>query len=190
MWATLGNILKVSAVFGFLGVGLMGYRAIQMSQLGTSRELILPLAAATIGMFLLTVLLWNLKGPLVSGNPIARFLVGLYFLIGVFTSLGFSLLIIGVFYLFTGEPSAYETQREGRPARPRFSPPRGWHPTGQIGPSGAMAYSESNREGSTGIFDSWTPVQVTERENGLARVVSATGQAGWIDARTIIEGGV
>jgi hypothetical protein len=53
-----------------------------------------------------------------------------------------------------------------------------------------MAYGDEHRDGSTEIFDSWTPVQVTDRKNGLAHVVAATGQRGWIDVRTLTQTGV
>src|SRR3954452_14311670 len=189
MWATFGNILRFQAIFLFLGGGLGGYRAIQLSQAGLGRDQVIPVAGITIGTFLLAVLLWNLKGPLVSGNMLARIPVGLLMLLSVVLSLGTGLITIGIFYLFTGEPQAYDTYRQGKSAKRQFSAPRGWHATAHIGPSGAMAYSQSTRDGSTGIFDSWTPVQVTERKNGLAKIVAATGQAGWIDVRTVIEGG-
>jgi hypothetical protein len=187
MWATLGNILKSSAIFSFLGVGLLGYRSIQLYQSGAPRDLIWPLAGLAVVSFLFSVLLWNLKGPLVSGNFIARFFVGLYFLMGVIGSLGFNLLIIGVFYLFTGEPSTYETERQGKNAQPQYSPPKNFHATAAVGPSGAMAYGGEHRDGTVEIIDSWTPVQVMGKKNGLVEVVAATGQRGWIDSRTLTE---
>jgi len=189
MWATLGNILKFSAVGAFLTCGLAGYQAIQLNQVGGTHDRVVLFAAAAIVSLLAAVLLWNLKGPLVSGNPIARFFVGLYFLLGVISSLGSYLLIIGIFYLFTGEPEVTSNYgyRAERAAQPQYSPPRGWHATASVGPSGAMAYGGEHRDGTVVVIDSWTPVQVVDKKNGLAHVVAATGQRGWIDVRTLNE---
>jgi hypothetical protein len=192
MWATLGNILRLSAFSAFLLTGLAGYRAITLNQVSGPRDEVILYAVAAIVSFVMAVLLWNLKGPLISGNFVVRSLVGLYFLIGIVGSLGLSLIFIGIVYLFTSEPEIASNYgyRSDAPPRPKISPPRGWRQTGTIGPSGAMAYGDEHRDGSTEIFDSWTPVQVTDRKNGLAHVVAATGQRGWIDVRTLTQTGV
>ena len=57
-----------------------------------------------------------------------------------------------------------------------------------MGPSGATLYKGPVSEEPDGYFDSWTPVQVVESQNGLAHVVAATGQRGWIDVRTLTVG--
>jgi hypothetical protein len=188
IWATFGNILKISAVFSFLGGGLLGYRAIQTNQLGGPRDLVLALTAGTILSFVLAVVFWNLKGPLIRGNLIARIPVGLYMLLYVIGSFGFGLLFIGIVYLFTSEPDAVDFYRPDKPAKPRFAPPPNWQQTARVGPSGAMLYGSAARESAVGIFDSWLPVQVVEKRHGVAHVIAATGERGWIDDRTLLEG--
>jgi hypothetical protein len=97
----------------------------------------------------------------------------------------------GVIYLFTGEPAAYDYygfRGKGKEPKPRFAAPADWRPTGRVGPSGAMLYARPDSPDSAGIFDSFTPVQVVDKQNGFAHVVAATGQRGWIDDRTLTEG--
>ena len=72
--------------------------------------------------------------------------------------------------------------------KPRFKAPAGWYATGKVGPSGAMLYDGPGSGDAAGIFDSFTPVQVVDKQGGYARVVAATGQGGWIDLRTLSEG--
>ena len=74
---------------------------------------------------------------------------------------------------------------EPRKPKPRFKAPRNWQATGRVGPSGATIYSDAVGGDQAGIFDSFTPVQVTDRRDGLAHVVAATGEHGWIDMRVL-----
>jgi hypothetical protein len=188
IWAAIGNLLKISAFFGFVGATFAGYQVFQLRELGARDDLVLRGAAVTAAMFVVALIVWNLKGPLVSGNFIVRLLVGLYMLLWVISSLGLGLVVIGIVYLFTGEPAAYELVRKGKPPKSAFKPPRNWEPTGRIGPSGATLYTDAARGAPAGILDSWIPVQIVDKRNGLARVVAATGEGGWIDVRTVTEG--
>jgi hypothetical protein len=117
-----------------------------------------------------------------------RVLVGLYMISWIVSTVGFGLLAVLIVYLFTGQPSAYDTAPKGKPAKPRFKAPANWTPTAKVGPSGAMLYTDSNRSAASGLIDSYTPVQVVDKQLGAARVVSASGEAGWIDLRTLTEG--
>jgi hypothetical protein len=188
IWAALGNILRISAIFGYLGVGLLGYRAIELNRAGVPNNVVLPYAAGAVLSLVLALLLWNLKGPLIRGNLIVRFLVGAYMLMWVISTLGFGLIGIGIVYLFTSEPSGIDYYKQGKQPKPRFSPPSKWQPTGRVGPSGATLYSDAHRASAIGILDSFVPVQVVEKSLGYARVVAATGEGGWMDTRTLIEG--
>lgn len=188
VWAAIGNVLRISAVFGYLLTLMFGYRAIQLSQQGASSDAVFGPAAASVAFFVMAILLWNVKGPLVSGNLIVRLLVGLYMLWWIISTLGFGLVLIGIVYLFTGEPDSSEVVRAGKAPKPRFKPPVGWRATGQVGPSGATLYSDPDCRAPAGIFDSWTPVQVTDKRNGSAQVIAESGEGGWIDLRTLAEG--
>lgn len=188
IWATIGNLLKISAFLGFVGATFAGYQVFQLNELGARDDLVLRGAAVTAAMFVVALITWNLKGPLVSGNFIVRLLVGLYMLLWVIASLGLGLVVIGVVYLFTSEPASYDVVRKGKPPKSPFKPPRNWEQTGRIGPSGATLYTDAARGAPSGILDSWIPVQIVDKRNGLARVVAATGEGGWIDVRTVTEG--
>jgi hypothetical protein len=187
LWATFGNMFQVSAALGFVAEAVIAYRVIELSQQGLSTSWVILGAAGVVVSFLLSILFWNLKGMLLSGNFIARVLVSLYMASSIVFSAGFALIPIAVFYAFTGEPDVYATEPHGRPSKPRFTTPVGWHASGHVGPSGATLYTEPNRHGTAGIFDSWTPVQVMDRRDGYARVVAETGEGGWIDLRTLME---
>jgi hypothetical protein len=194
MWAAIGNVFKISAAFGFVGTTLLAYGLIDASQRGVRKELIPPLAVITVLSYAFCILSWNIKGPLIRGNLLARIVFGGWTLLGVIFSFGFSLIWLGIVYLFTSEPAAYDYygmfgSRDKEPP-PRFKAPNEWQATGHVGPSGATLYEgPGSEESSAGIFDSWTPVQVVEKQNGFAQVVAATGQRGWIDVRTLTEGG-
>ena len=182
-WAAIGNVLKISAAFGFLA-------SLFIADSAYNRRLpadYVPVAwAVAIGTLLLSVLLWNLKGPLVRGSWFVRVPVGLYMLVWVIASLGTGLIWIGIVYLFTGNPSAYDAAPKGKaPKGPKA--PRNWSPTAKIGPAGAMLYRDSTRVDASGIFDSYTPVQVVDRQASAARVVAANGESGWIDLRSLTE---
>ena len=187
MWATFGNIFQVSGAFGFVVSAVLAYRVVELGQNGQSTTWVILGAAGAVTLFLLSILFWNLKGILLSGNPIARLGVGLYMAVYIVFSAGLGLIPIAVFYVFTSEPDAYDTDRQGRPVKPRFTPPVAWHASGHVGPSGATLYPEPNRHGTAGIFDSWTPVQVMDRRDGYAQVVAESGEGGWIDDRTLME---
>jgi hypothetical protein len=192
MWAAIGNVFKISAAFGLVGTTLLAYGLIDANQRGIRKELIPPLAVVTVLSYAFCILCWNIKGPLIRGNLLARIVFGGWILLGVIFSFGFSLIYLGIVYLFTSEPAAYDYygmfgSRDKEP-KPRFKAPADWQATGHVGPSGATLYADSDRTESAGIFDSFTPVQVVERQNGLARVVAATGEGGWIDQRTLSEG--
>ena len=193
MWAAIGNVFKISAAFGFVGTTLLAYGLIDASQRGIRKELIPPLAVITILSYAFCVLSWNIKGPLIRGNLLARIVFGGWTLLGVIFSFGFSLIWLGIVYLFTSEPAAYDYygtfgSRDKEPA-PAFKTPTDWQLSGHVGPSGATLYKGPVTEEPDGYFDSWTPVQVVERQNGFAQVVAASGQHGWIDLRTLTEGG-
>ena len=186
-WAAIGNLLRISAVFGYLSGAVLGYRAIQLNQQGGAGNLV-ALAAGGAGVaIVIALVLWNLKGPLIRGNLVARVLVGAYTLFWIVSSLGLGLIVLGVVYLFTGEPEAIDFYTQQRKTKSRHSAPRHWRATGRVGPSGATLYTDPNREAPAGMFNSWTPVQVMDRRSGFARVVAETGQGGWIDLRTLTE---
>jgi hypothetical protein len=192
MWATIGNIFKFYAVFALIGCALFGFQAIQLNQVGNQKQLVLPLAIAAVVSFGLCVLFWNVKGPLIRGNSIARIVFGGWILLGVIFSLGFNLIFVGIFYLFTSEPAAYDYygmfgNRDKEP-KSRFKAPANWHPTGHVGPSGATLYTDPGSPDSAGIFNSFTPVQVVDKQGGFAHVVAETGERGWIDLRVLTEG--
>ncbi|MEP7378437.1 MAG: hypothetical protein ABI725_02635 [Chloroflexota bacterium] len=187
-WAAIGNVLKISAALGYLAAAFIGYRAFQLKQVGASGDLVLAAAAVTVLMFAVSILLWNLRGPLVSGNLIVRVLVGAYMLLWVISTLGLGLIFIGIVYLFTSEPDSSELFRRGKPPKPRFKAPAAWRPTGHVGASGATLYADENLQQPAGIFDSWTPVQVVDKRHGLAQVLAESGERGWIDLRTLAEG--
>ena len=188
VWAAIGNVLKISAAIGFLVALLIGQRAWELYQHDARDALVMETAIGAVVMLLASVLCWNLKGFLVRGNLIARVLIGLYMLGWVISTLGIGLVVIGIVYLFTGEPSTYDRTGGGKKQKPRFKAPSNWQPTAKVGPSGAMLYTDEYRMDSSGIFDSWTPVQVRDKRSGAAYVVAASGEGGWIDARTLLEG--
>jgi hypothetical protein len=191
VWATIGNLFKIYAALGWILGALLGYRAIQANQQGLPSGYFLPLAGLAAVSFVVAILFWNIKGPLIRGNTIARILFGGYTLLGVITSLGLALIPIGIVYLFTGEPASYDYhgfRGKRKETKPRIKTPTGWQATGRVGPAGAMFYSGPGSGAAEGIFDSATPVQVVEKQNGYAQVVAATGQRGWIDLRTLTEG--
>ncbi len=187
-WAAIGNILRISAVFGYLSGAVLGYRAIELNQRVATANLVPLYAGGAFVAFFVAVLLWNLKGPLIRGNLIARVLVGAYMLLWIISTLGFALIFIGIVYLFTGEPDNGYFFTTEKQSKPRNKAPHDWQPTGRVGPSGAMIYSTSNRASSIGILESSIPVQVMDKRNGLAQVVAASGEGGWIDVRTLMEG--
>jgi len=184
-WAAIGNLLKISAVGGFLGSLVIASRAFEHQ---VPANLVPAAWAMSIGGFVLSILLWNLKGPLVRGNLIVRVPVGLYMLFWIVSTLGFGLIVILIVYLFTGQPSAYDLVGKGKAPKPRFKAPANWRATAKVGPSGAMLYADASRAEASGIFDSFTPVQVVDKQGGLAHVVASTGEGGWIDQRTLTEG--
>ncbi len=187
-WAAIGNILRISAVFGYLSTGLLGYQAIELNQHGAPSNVVFVYAGAAAVSLVVAILLWNLKGPLIRGNLIVQFLVGAYMLLWIISTLGVGLIFIGVVYLFTGEPDETYFYTKQKAPKPRFKPPANWNATGRIGPSGATLYANPNRETPAGIFDSWIPVQVMDKHNGWAQVVAESGEGGWIDLRTLTEG--
>ena len=189
MWAAIGNLLRLNSLLTFAGLALF---SLQLPDLldGMPSELVGPLIAFVVVSSVFAVLLWMAKPALVSGSPFfVRWLVGLWVLLGIIGSFGFYLIFIAIAYVFTSEPEQESifSQRQ-QPAKPRFKPPRDWRPTGRIGPSGAMVYAGTDREGPIAMFVSWLPVQIVERRDGYTRVVAATGEAGWIDDRTVTEG--
>jgi hypothetical protein len=188
IWAAIGNILKISAFFGYLAGAVAGYQTFQLNDLGAQNDLVLRAGAVTVAILVFSVIMWNLKGPLVSGNFIVRLIVGVYMLLWVISTAGFGLIFIGIVYMFTGEPASYDLVKKGKPPKSPFKAPRNWQPTGRIGPSGATLYTDAARGAPAGILDSWIPVQIVDKRNGLARVVAATGEGGWIDVRTVTEG--
>lgn len=188
VWATFGNILRLSAISGYLSGAFFSYAAFELYQRHVPTNQVLLPAALSVVSFVSAILLWNAKGPLVSGNVVVRLLVGLYMLWTVIGSLGIGLIFIGIVYLFTSEPASYDLVRKGKPPKSPFKAPRNWEPTGRIGPSGATLYTDAARGAPSGILDSWIPVQILDKRNGLARVIAATGEGGWIDVRTVTEG--
>lgn len=189
MWAAFGNILRISAVFMLIGAALGAQSTLGL--IGTQRDdtVALLLGAFSAVMAVLAILYWLAKPALVSGRPFfVRWLVGLYMAWWVISSLGFALIFIGIVYLFTGEPEPEPSfWRTERPASPRYKRPVDWQPSGKVGMSGAMVYSDPQRTDALGIFDSGIPVQVTDERDGYARVIAATGLAGWIDTRTLVR---
>jgi hypothetical protein len=187
-WAAIGNVYRISAVVSYLAVASFGYSAIQLNQQGAPSDVVLRPAAIAVFCFVAAVLMWNSRGPLVSGNLIVRLVAGLFMISWFISTAGLGLVFLGIVYLFTGEPDSSETYRPGKAPKSRFKPPRAWRATGRVGASGATLYADSSRGAPAGIFDSWTPVQVTDKQNGLAQVVAASGEKGWIDLRTLTEG--
>jgi len=190
MWATFGNILRINAVLGLIGAALGVQSTLDLLRTHRSDDLVLIIGTLSAAMVVIAVLYWLAKPALVSGRPFfVRWLVGLYMALWVFSSLGFALIIIGVFYLFTGEPDIEERRWRSpeAPAAPRYRKPINWQPSGKVGPSGAMVYSDPQRTDHLGLIDSGIPVQVTDERDGYARVVAATGFAGWIDNRTLVR---
>jgi hypothetical protein len=186
-WAAIGNYLRIGAAFSYIGAAILGYLAIDASQHGASGSVVQRYSIVAVISFVSAVLLWNAKGPLVSGNLIVRLIIGVWMLLGVITSLGLLLIVLGIIYLFTGEPDSSETFGRVKAPKQRFKAPANWRATGHIGPSGATVYSDAVGGHPVGIFDSFTPVQVTDRRAGLAHVVAATGESGWIDTRVLSE---
>ena len=188
-WAAIGNVLRISALFGYLSGGVLGYQAILLNQHGAANNLVLLSGGGAVASLVVAIVLWSLKGPLIRGNVIVRLLVGASMLLWVVSTLGFALIVIGIVYAFTGEPQSgdifFTTEKQ---SKPRTKAPAHWQPTGRVGPSGAMVYSSANRAASVGILESSLPVQVMDKRNGLAQVVAASGEGGWIDVRTLTEG--
>jgi hypothetical protein len=183
-WAAIGNVLKISAAFGFLSCLYLADRAFNRA---VPEEWVNSLWIAVIGGFVLSIVLWNLKGPLVRGNLWVRVPIGLYMIFWVVGTLGLGLIWILIVYMFTGEPSTYDRTPRGKAPKPRFKEPANWQPTAKVGPSGAMVYADPYREAASGILDSYTPVQVVDKQGSAARVVAASGESGWIDLRTLTE---
>jgi hypothetical protein len=188
VWAAIGNVYRISAVVSYFLVASFGYSAIQLHQAGATSDAVIRPAALAVFCFVGAVLMWNAKGFMVSGNLLARLLGGLFIISWFITTAGIGLVVLGVVYLLTGEPDSSETYRPGKAPKSRFKPPRAWRATGRVGPSGATLYADSSRAKPAGIFDSWTPVQVRDKQNGLAQVVAASGEEGWIDLRTLMGG--
>jgi hypothetical protein len=186
-WAAFGNVLRLFSVMLFLGAAGAAIGTYELAQRGPQN--LVPFGVGiVVAALVFAVLFWLAKGPLVAGNGVVRVLVGLYMLLWCFSSLGFALVIIGVVYFFTGEPETYRgIFNAAPPKQPTFTPPHNWRATGLVGPSGAMLYSNAEQEAAVGVFDSWLPVQVLDKRAGLAHVVAATGQRGWIDERTLRE---
>jgi hypothetical protein len=184
-WAAIGNYLRITAAISYMVAAMMGYWAIDASQHGAPGSVVQRDAIGAVVFLVGAVLFWNLKGPLVSGNLIVRLIVGVWTLGYVISSLGLFLVVLGIIYLFTGQPDSSETYRKGRAPKPRFKAPHSWQATGRVGPSGATIYSDAIGGDQAGIFDSFTPVQVTDRRDGLAHVIAATGEHGWIDTRVL-----
>lgn len=191
MWATFGNIARISAVFSFLLVGLTGYRAIERYQVvGVDGNVTRDAAAAAL--FLVTaVVFWLLKPVLITNRPavvgpIARAIVVVYMILYVIGTLGLGLILIGIVYLFTGEPASYEYARAAPgPQTPKYKAPTNFQASNRVGPSGAMLYSDAMRTELIGHFESYVPIQVIEQSGGFSRVTAATGQSGWVDSRTV-----
>jgi len=191
LWATLGNVARISAVFGVLSGAYAGYQAISRFQIGGADNVVRTEALATVIFLAVAVLLWLLKPVLISNRPpiigpIVRILVVVYVILWVIGTLGLGLIFIGIVYLFTATPSPYEYASSGpRQQVPKFRAPSNFQPSGRVGPSGATLYSDSMRTELVGHFDSYIPIQVLEERNGFSHVVAGTGQSGWIDARTV-----
>ncbi len=183
-WAAIGNVYKLSAAAGFLLTLFVADRAFNRL---VPADFVAETWAAAIAFLVLSIVLWNLKGPLIRGNTILRVLVGLYTLAWIVSTLGFGLILFLIVYLFTGQPSKYDTTPKGKSQKSQFKTPRNWTPTAKVGPAGAMLYRDSSRSDASGIFDSYTPVQVVDRQGNAARVVSADGESGWLDLRTLTE---
>ena len=183
-WAAIGNLYKLSAVAGFLASLWIADQAFNHR---VPANFVTGAWAGAVAMLVLSILLWNLKGFLVRGNLILRVLVGLYTLGWIVGTLGFGLIVILIIYLFTSNPSAYETSGRGGSRKSLVKAPRKWSPTAKVGPAGAMLYRDSSRADASGIFDSYTPVQVVDRQGSAARIVSANGESGWVDLRSLTE---
>lgn len=188
-WAAIGNVLRISALGSFLGAAVAGFAASEAIEQGAPTTHIFAFGVVTVVNLIFGALYWMAKGPLVSGSPsFARWIAGVLMILWIVSSLGLALIVIGIVYAFTSEPDEYRgTFAQRAPVKRRFTPPVNWHATGRIGPSGAMAYSDVERAGMVAIFDSYIPVQVIERHDGLAHVVASSGERGWIDARTLSE---
>ncbi len=189
-WAAIGNVFRISAVVGYLLCAVFASRAVELQQQRAPASPILAQAGGAVLFLVAAILLWNLKGPLIRGNLLVQLLAGAYMILWVISTLGLGLILIGIVYLFTGQPDDSYFHGKQRPPRQRFKRPSDWRPTGRVGPSGATFYSDANRAAACGIFNSSTPVQVTDRRNGYANVVTELGEGGWIDLRTLAEGGV
>jgi hypothetical protein len=189
MWAALGNVMRLLSLPIFLSSGVLAVAVFQLLAEGAPTSLVI-VASMLCGLgFVVALLFWFAKGALISGSVIAQLLVGLYMLLWVLSTALLGLLVIGVVYLFTTEPEVYTgLLAERKPEKPRWKPPVDWQPTGRIGPSGAMAYSDAQRGETVWVFESFVPVQVVERLDGIAHVIAATGERGWIDTRTLTEG--
>jgi len=191
LWATLGNVARISAIFGVLTGAYTGYQAIQRFQIGGDGNIVRTQAIATVVFLAVAVLLWLLKPVLISNRPpiigpIVRVLVVVYMVLWVIGTLGLGLIFIGIVYLFTATPSPYEYARSGsRQKAAKFKAPTNFEPTGRVGPSGAMLYSDSQRSALIGQFESYIPIQVLEERNGFSHVVAGSGQSGWVDNRTV-----
>jgi hypothetical protein len=192
MWAAIGNLLRLYSVLTFIGLALSVTSLPTLLGSDFPPELVTPLVIFLLIDIVIAILLWMAKPALVSGSPFfVRWLVGLWVVLSIIGSLGFYLVFIGIAYLLTGEPeteSVFAYDRE--PPKPRYKPPKDWRPNGRVGPSGAMAYADSGREAPmVAMFESSLPVQIVERRDGFTRVIASSGAAGWIDDRTLTEGG-
>jgi hypothetical protein len=191
LWATFGNIARISAVFSVALVGLTGYRAIERYQVVGVDPNVTRDAAAGALFLVVAVVLWLLKPVLITNRPaiigpIVRLLVAIYMVLWVIATLGIGLIVIGIVYLVTAEPAAYEHARAAPgPQAPKYRAPTNFQPTNRVGPSGAMIYSDALRTELIGQFESYVPIQVLDQSGGFSRVTAATGQSGWVDNRTV-----
>jgi hypothetical protein len=186
MWAAVGNLLRFYALLSFLGIGLAATNLSDLERYGVPIEPVLAIGLISI---VINILLWMAKPALISGSPFfARWIIGLWLLLGIVTSFGLSLIPLAIAYLLTGEPETETFFRQDQPVKPRFTPPRDWQPSGRVGASGATVYEDADRGEPVAMLESFLPVQVMDRRRGYTRVVAASGAAGWIDDRTLSEG--
>lgn len=191
IWATLGNLYRIEAILGLLGIIPLASLAWDRYQLYGADDRFLTYAAVIVVGLVISWLLWMFKPVLISGRPmvigpILRFLVGLGAILSVVFSLGLALIPIGIVYLLTADPDPRDYQRASAPrSGPRFKPPSNFQPSGRVGPSGATVYSDASRSVLVGHFESYIPIQVLDQRDGYSRVVAATGESGWVDSRTV-----
>lgn len=211
IWATLGNLYRIEAFFGALGLIALTYSAIQRFQVVGADSVVLQYAAVIVVGLVICSLLWMIKPVLISNRPriigpIVRILIGGSFLLGwlvlaallatyyqyrgvveaVLLAAFANFVYFGIVYAFTGEPAAYEYARAApQQQAPRYKAPANFAASNRVGPSGAMLYSDAMRTELIGQFESYVPIQVLEQSGGFSRVTAATGQSGWVDSRTV-----